>query len=63
MIVVCVEEEERLVRDERGPRTLVGRKPIELPGIDGGVGERRRLSGCRCRCESECERRRGVATE
>ena len=62
MIVVWVEEEGRLVRDERGWRALVGCKPIELLGIDGGVGEPRRRSGCRCRCESEYERRRDVAT-
>ena len=65
MIVVWVEEEGRLVRDERGRRALVGCKPIELLDIDGGVGERRRRwhrSGCRYRCESEYEQRRGVAT-
>ena len=64
MIVVWVEEEGRLVMDERGRRALVGCKPIESLGIDGGVGERRRRrhSGCRCRCESEYERRRDVAT-
>ena len=63
VIVVWVEEEGRLIRDKRGPRTLVGRKPIELPGTDGGGGERRRrCSGCRCKCESEYERHKGVAT-
>ena len=63
--MVWMEEEGRLVRDKRGRRALVGCKPIELLGADGGVGERRRQqrrSDCRCRCGSECERRRGVAT-
>ena len=64
MIVVWVEEEGRLVRDERGWRALVVCKPIESLGTDRAVGERRRRrhSDCRCRCESEYERRRGVAT-
>ena len=65
MIVIWVEKEERLVRNERGWRTLVGHKPIELLGMDGGGEEQWQQcrSSCRCKCEPEYEQHRGVATE